>query len=72
MAALARLSLAQDLLPVAKLVSDARLLDLRAAGIDLAIRFGRGTYPGYTVTKVMSDFVLPVCATVRSPRSTRC
>jgi hypothetical protein len=39
MAALARLSLAQDLLPVAKLVSDARLLDLRAAGIDPAIRF---------------------------------
>jgi LysR family glycine cleavage system transcriptional activator len=45
-----------------QLISDPRLFDLRAAGIDLAIRFGRGTYPGYAVTKLMPDLVLPVCS----------
>jgi len=45
-----------------QLVSDPRLLDLRAAGADLAIRFGRGAYPGYAVTMLMPDFVLPVCS----------
>ncbi|HSV24567.1 MAG TPA: LysR family transcriptional regulator, partial [Xanthobacteraceae bacterium] len=29
-----------------QLIADPRLLDLRAARIDLAIRFGRGAYPG--------------------------
>jgi LysR family glycine cleavage system transcriptional activator len=45
-----------------QLISDPRLFDLRAAGVDLAIRFGRGTYPGYAVTKLMPDFVFPVCS----------
>jgi LysR family transcriptional regulator, glycine cleavage system transcriptional activator len=45
-----------------QLISDPQLIDLRAAGVDLAIRFGRGTYPGYAVTKLMQDFVLPVCS----------
>jgi LysR family glycine cleavage system transcriptional activator len=45
-----------------QLISDPRLLDLRTAGIDLAIRFGRGIYPGYAVTKLMPDFVFPVCS----------
>jgi len=45
-----------------QLISDPQLIDLRAAGVDLAIRFGRGTYPGYTVTKLMQDFVFPVCS----------
>lgn len=45
-----------------QLISDPRLFDLRAAGVDLAIRFGRGTYPGYAVTKLMPDFVVPVCS----------
>lgn len=45
-----------------QLNTDPQLIDLRAAGIDLAIRFGRGTYPGYAVTKLMQDLVLPVCS----------
>jgi LysR family transcriptional regulator, glycine cleavage system transcriptional activator len=45
-----------------QLNSDPQLIDLRAAGVDLAIRFGRGTYAGYTVTKLMQDFVFPVCS----------
>jgi len=45
-----------------QLISDPQLIDLRAAGVDFAIRFGRGTYPGYAVTKLMQDFVFPVCS----------
>ena len=45
-----------------QLIADPRLLDLRAERIDLAIRFGRGTYPGYAVTKLMPDHVFPVCS----------
>src|SRR5215468_11137775 len=45
-----------------RLIADPRLIDLRAARIDVAIRFGRGTYPGYAVTKLMPDRVFPVCS----------
>ena len=45
-----------------QLIADRRLLDLRAGRIDLAIRFGRGTYPGYSITKLMPDRVFPVCS----------
>jgi len=45
-----------------QLISDPRLFDLRAASVDLAIRFGRGTYRGYAVTKLMPDYVFPVCS----------
>jgi LysR family glycine cleavage system transcriptional activator len=45
-----------------QLIADPRPFDLRAAGIDLAIRFGQGTYPGYAVTKLMPDRVFPVCS----------
>jgi len=45
-----------------QLIADPRLLDLRNGRIDLAIRFGRGTYPGYAVTKLMPDRVFPVCS----------
>jgi len=45
-----------------QLIADPRLFDLRAARIDVAIRFGRGTYPGYAVTKLMADRVFPVCS----------
>src|SRR5215467_1074608 len=45
-----------------QLIADPRLLDLRAARIDIAIRFGRGTYPGYTVTELMPDRIFPVCS----------
>jgi LysR family glycine cleavage system transcriptional activator len=45
-----------------QVIADPRLLDLRAEGIDIAIRFGRAPYPGYEVTRLMGDRVLPVCA----------
>ncbi len=45
-----------------QLIADPRLLDLRAAQLDLAIRFGRGTYPSYAVTMLMPDIVFPVCS----------
>src|SRR5216683_2191156 len=51
-----------------QLIADARLLDLRAARIDLAIRFGRGTYPGYAVTMLMPVRVFPVCRLLFSSR----
>jgi LysR family glycine cleavage system transcriptional activator len=45
-----------------QVIADPRLLDLRAEGIDIAIRFGRAPYPGYAVTRLMGDRVFPVCA----------
>jgi len=44
-----------------QVIADPHLLDLRARGIDLAIRFGRTPHPGYAGTRLMSDCVLPVC-----------
>lgn len=45
-----------------QVIADARVMDLRAEGIDLAIRFGRTPGPGYAVTRLMGDCVLPVCS----------
>ncbi len=45
-----------------EVIADSRLMDLRSEGIDLAIRFGRTPHPGYAVTRLMGDCVLPVCA----------
>lgn len=45
-----------------QVIADARVLDLRAEGIDLAIRFGHGRYRGHVATMLMGDRVLPVCA----------
>ena len=44
-----------------QVIADPRLLDLRAEGIDLAIRFGRAPHPGYSATRLMGDRVVPVC-----------
>jgi len=44
-----------------EVIADPRLLDLRAEGIDLAIRFCRTPNPSYAATRLMSDRVLPVC-----------
>lgn len=43
-------------------IADSKVLDLRAEGIDLAIRFGHGHYPGHSSTLLMRDRVLPVCS----------
>jgi LysR family glycine cleavage system transcriptional activator len=45
-----------------QVIADARVLDLRAERIDLAIRFGHGRYRGHVATFLMADRVLPVCA----------
>jgi LysR family glycine cleavage system transcriptional activator len=45
-----------------QVIAEARLLDLRAEGIDLAVRFGRGKYPNHAVSLLMRDRVLPVCS----------
>lgn len=45
-----------------QVIADPRLLDLRAEGIDLAIRFGRKPNANYHMTRLMSDRVMPVCA----------
>jgi LysR family transcriptional regulator, glycine cleavage system transcriptional activator len=44
-----------------QVIADPRLLDLRAEGIDLALRFGRSPHPSYAATRLMSDRVFPVC-----------
>jgi LysR family glycine cleavage system transcriptional activator len=45
-----------------QVIAEARLLDLRTEGIDLAVRFGRGEYPRHSVSLLMRDRVLPVCS----------
>ena len=45
-----------------QVLADARVLDLRAERIDLAIRFGHGRYRGHVATLLMGDRVVPVCA----------
>jgi LysR family glycine cleavage system transcriptional activator len=45
-----------------QVIADPRLLDLRAEGIDLAIRFCRTPHSGYATTRLMGDRVFPVCA----------
>jgi LysR family transcriptional regulator, glycine cleavage system transcriptional activator len=45
-----------------RVIADARVLDLRAEGVDAAVRFGLGQYTGYAVTPLMPDRVLPVCS----------
>jgi LysR family transcriptional regulator, glycine cleavage system transcriptional activator len=45
-----------------QVIADPRRMDLRAEGIDLAIRFGRTPQLGYAVTRLMGDCVFPACA----------
>lgn len=45
-----------------QVIAEAELLDLRAKGIHLAVRFGRGQYPHHSVSRLMTDRVLPVCS----------
>lgn len=50
-----------------------RLSDLETEGIDVGLRFGRGTYAGLTSHRLMGDCRLPVCspALARGPRALR-
>jgi LysR family transcriptional regulator, glycine cleavage system transcriptional activator len=45
-----------------QVIAEAQLQDLRTEGIDLAVRFGRGQYPHHSVSRLMTDRVLPVCS----------
>lgn len=38
------------------------VVDLRTRTIDIAVRYGRGNYPGLEVKHLMSDVVTPVCS----------
>lgn len=38
-----------------------RMVDLDLERIDVAIRYGKGKYPGFHVTKLMGDGFIPVC-----------
>jgi len=42
--------------------ADDRLVDLRTEGIDLAVRFGSGHYPGLVCEMLMRDESFPVCS----------
>jgi LysR family transcriptional regulator, glycine cleavage system transcriptional activator len=41
-----------------------RVVDLDLEKVDVAIRYGRGKYPGFHVTKLMGDGFIPVCTPV--------
>ncbi len=44
------------------------VMNLQARTVDLAIRYGRGSYPGLTTRQLISDVFIPVC----SPRLLEC
>ena len=45
-----------------RLVASAPVRDLGASGIDLAVRYGRGGWPGATALHLLDNHVFPVCA----------
>jgi LysR family glycine cleavage system transcriptional activator len=45
-----------------KLVASAPVGDLAAAGIDLAVRYGAGRWPGVGTARLMDNEIFPVCA----------
>ena len=45
-----------------RLVASAPVADLASAGIDLAVRYGRGRWPGTTAEHLLDNEIFPVCA----------
>ncbi len=45
-----------------RLISTTRFADFAGDGVDCAVRFGRGTWPGLAALRLMSLDYLPVCA----------
>jgi LysR family glycine cleavage system transcriptional activator len=45
-----------------RLQTSNEIVNLQARTVDLAIRYGRGNYPGLAVCKLMSDVFVPVCS----------
>lgn len=42
--------------------ADMALVDFASADVDLAIRYGAGAYPSLTITRLLEETALPVCA----------
>ncbi len=45
-----------------KLVASAPVSDLASAGVDLAVRYGSGRWPGVRTARLMDNEIFPVCA----------
>lgn len=45
-----------------RLVMNDRMVDLAREGVDVAVRYGRGAWPGLTVTLLRTEELFPVCA----------
>ncbi|MGN8342678.1 transcriptional regulator GcvA [Pseudomonas sp. SMV71] len=45
-----------------RVTASTELADFRKAGIDAAIRYGRGDWPGLRADRLMSDEIFPVCS----------
>lgn len=58
---LARFEAAHPGLPV-RLISTSRLADFVSDGVDCAVRYGRGTWPGLTAHRLMTFDFVPVCS----------
>jgi LysR family glycine cleavage system transcriptional activator len=54
-----------------RLATSNRLVDLVAEGVDVAIRYGSGAYPGLEAQRLMDETVTPVCAPALAKRLTR-
>ena len=45
-----------------RLVMSDRMVDLAREGVDVAVRYGRGSWPGLTVSLLRTEELFPVCA----------
>ncbi|NRA20229.1 MAG: transcriptional regulator GcvA [Oceanospirillaceae bacterium] len=46
----------------ARISASLALINLQVDDVDVAIRFGRGNYPGYCEVKLFDDYVVPMCS----------
>ncbi len=46
----------------ARIAASIRLADLQRDDVDVVVRYGRGTYPGCVSTKLLDEYVTPLCA----------
>ncbi len=45
-----------------RLVAAAPVADLAVAGVDVAVRYGRGRWPGVEVVRLLNNEIFPICA----------
>jgi LysR family transcriptional regulator, glycine cleavage system transcriptional activator len=50
-----------------KLVASAPVSDLASAGVDLAVRYGSGRWPGVRTVRLMDNEIFPICAPAYRP-----